>query len=975
MSNLPNVEKQKILLVDNNADDINQISDIVSGHFELVLCNDENKASEIIKDSSQKISSAIIYIKQALPILQKIRQIPLMENFPVLIITDIPNSNLEDALLELDAIDFLKKPFNERRVLTRIKTAVKLFEANRIIQELEHDELTGLLTRQAFLRKTEEVRDQNPDKTFCIVAFDFDNFKSSNTLYGEEKCDEFLMYTAKQMRAARPYDISGRFGGDQFVLFFDYVNLVNVDLINRIKESIIKTAPIPHQVVKIGIYAPIDSKIPLVICCDRAFMAIRKIKGIYGKDIAFYENSIQKQLLNEKRIIETMEQALENEQFQIFYQPKHETITGKIAGAEALVRWNHPEYGFMSPGQFIPLFEKNGFITKLDNFVLEKVCKDIKHWKENNIPLVPVSVNLSRCDFMENGCIEKQVEMIDRYQIDHNLLHMEVTESLYSQNIDIIISQVKRVQELGFLIEMDDFGAGYSTLGLLATFPLDVLKLDISFVRNIKENEIVIENIIKMAHRMGLMTIAEGTESAEQFMTLKALGCDFIQGYYFSQPLSLSNYESYIKSTCVLDTKYVKLERFPNTNKVWNNEKMLLAANEIAEGIPGGFFSYHADDNYEIISFNSELMHMFDCKTAEEFREYTHNSFKGIILEEDFDYVQSSIKSQVTDENTIDFVEYRIRTKDGIMKNVRDYSRFVKTEKYGDIFYVFLNDITEEERKKIRDEEEQLKKLELRRAAEFAKRTNKAKNIFMYNIAKDILEPMKFIIECTNNIRNNTSNINLIEENLEKAKKSEEHLLSFVNNILELSKLENNEITLTENPSDITDSVNKIYVLIEEAAKKKNIKVEYWSEITNPYIYQDVIHTTDVVLNILQNALKYTPEGGKIRFGIKQSPGKDEKECIIDFICEDTGIGISKEFLPHIYENFAREENEVNAEIPSSGLGLNLVKALISLMNGTIEIKSEKGKGTTVRTSQPHRYANKNDIKNDTTLATNLKAK
>ena len=973
MSSLTKTEKQKILLLDNNEDDIAQLSEIISEHFDIVLCNDENKVADIINDNSQKITSAIIYIKKALPILQKIRQIPLMENFPVLIITDIPNSNLEDALLELDAIDFLKKPFNKRRVLTRIKTAVKLFEANRIIQELEHDELTGLLTRQAFLRKAEEVREQNPDKTFCILAVDFDDFKSSNTLYGEEKCDEFLMYTAKQMQAARPNDIAGRFGGDQFVLFYNYINKVNVDLVNSIKEAIIKTAPIPHQVLKIGIYAPIDSKIPLVLCCDRAFMAIRKIKGIYDKDIAFYENSIQKQLLNEKRIIETMEQALEQEQFQIFYQPKHETITGKIAGAEALVRWNHPEFGLMSPGQFIPLFEKNGFITKLDNFVLEKVCKDIKHWQKNNIPLVPVSVNLSRCDFMENGCIEKQIEMIDRYQIDHSLLHMEVTESLYSQNTDLIISQVKQVQNLGFLIEMDDFGAGYSTLGLLATFPLDVLKLDITFVRNIKENEIVIENIIKMAHRMSLMTIAEGTESAEQFMTLKALGCDFIQGFYFSKPLSLNDFESYIKTTCVFDDKHEKPEKLPSTNKILNSEKMLLAANEIAEGIPGGFFSYHADGNYEIISFNSELMQMFDCKTAEEFREYTNNSFKGIVLEEDFDYVQSSIKSQVTDENTIDFVEYRIRTKDGIMKNVRDYSRFVKTEKYGDIFYVFLNDITEEERKKLSDEEEQIKKLELKRAAEFAKKTNKAKNIFMYNIANDILEPMKLIIECTNNIKNNTTNLGLIEENLEKAKKSEEHLLNFVNNILELSKLENKEITLTEKPSDITDATNKIYVLIEEAAKKKGVNVEYWSEIIYPYIYQDVIHTTDVVLNILQNALKYTPKGGKIRFGIKQIPGKNENECKIDFICEDTGIGISKEFLPHIYENFAREENEINAKIPSSGLGLNLVKALLSLMNGTIEIKSEKGRGTTVITSQPHRYAKKDDVQNDTTLEKNLK--
>ena len=972
MSDFGKSEKQKVLLIGNSTKDEKLLSKILSENFDIVCAEDEDNAIAIINDFAQKISIAIIYIKTALPILQRIRNTPLLESFPVLITTDIPNSTLEDELLELDAIDFLKKPFNPRRVNNRVKTAVKLADANKAIRELEHDELTGLLTRQAFLRKTELERQKHPDKKFYIIACDFDNFKSSNTLYGEEKCNEFLAYTAKLLSSIRKGDIAGRFGGDQFILFSEYTGEIEIDLIKQIKERIIYTAPISHQVVKIGIYAPIDFNLPMIICCDRAFLALRTVKGIYGKDIAFYENTIQQQLLDEKRIIETMEQALEKEQFQIFYQPKHETITGRIAGAEALVRWKHPEYGFMSPNQFIPLFEKNGFITKLDNFVLEKVCRDIKYWQQHKVPVVPVSVNVSRHDFMEAGGIDKKVEIIDKYNVDHNLLHMEVTESLYCENTDLIISQVKKTQEMGFLIEMDDFGAGYSTLGLLSTFPLDLLKLDISFVKNIKANEIVIENIIKMAHRMGLLTIAEGAESAEQFMTLKALGCDFIQGFYFSKPLSFEEYESYIKKMIVSDDKIKLSEKNQNTVKNQINEDMLIAANEVAEGIPGGFFTYHADGNYEIISFNSELMRMFECNNAEEFREYTKNSFKGIVFEDDYDYVQNSIKSQITPENNIDFVEYRIRTQSGIIKNVRDYGRFVKTEKYGDIFYVFINDTTEEEHRKITEEEENLKRLQLRRRAEIADKTNKAKNIFMYNIAKDILSPIKSIIEYTNNIKASGKNGTETADYIEKAQKSEEYILSVINNILELSRLENNKIKFNEIPTDLTPSVEMIYSLIEESAKNKNIQVEYWSDIKKPYIYQDITHTTNVVLNIINNAVKYTMPGGKIRFGLVQSPGKNDQECLIDFICEDTGIGISDEFLPHIYESFAREENDINAQIPSSGLGLNLAKALLSLMNGTIEIKSEKGKGTIVRTSQPHRYAEKSDVETGTSLAENM---
>ena len=272
-----------------------------------------------------------------------------------------------------------------------------------------------------------------------------------------------------------------------------------------------------------------------------------------------------------------MERALEEGQFLVYYQPKHETISRSIAGAEALVRWVHPEYGLMLPGTFIPIFERNGFITKLDLYILEQVCKDIKSWQEQDLPIVPVSVNISRLDFIEPGCLERQIAIIDSYGIPHDLLHLEVTESLYSDNTEVIASQVKKAQEHGFMIEMDDFGAGYSCLGMLSSFSLDVLKLDISFVQNIKNNEIVIENIIKMAHRMGLFIVAEGAENEEQYKTLKSLGCDFIQGYYFSKPLPLSQYEDYMKKTSVMTELRKVVTKKTGDETSLLNDNMLLS--------------------------------------------------------------------------------------------------------------------------------------------------------------------------------------------------------------------------------------------------------------------------------------------------------------------------------------------------------------------------------------------------------------
>ena len=789
MNALNNVDKPKVLIVESDTENSAELKGIISSHYEVVEAAPENAVS-LISDKQNGITTAILYLKHAAPIVRKLRaSIPTVK-FPILISTDIDNSDLENELLDLEVIDFLKKPYDKRRVLNRLKTTIKLAEANKAIDELERDELTGLFTRKAFLLKAEQFITNNRNKNFCIIAFDFDNFKSSNSLYGVEKCNEFLAFTARELMKAMPAGISGRYGGDQYILFYEYDEQVDIERLNHISKLILDRAPIPHQIVKMGVYAPIDVDLPLVICCDRAFLSISSIKGKYGKDLAFFEDSLQNQLLNEQRIIETMERALEESQFQVFYQPKHETISGHIAGAEALVRWNHPEYGFMSPASFIPLFERNGFITKLDGFVLEQVCKDIKRWEQDGLPLVPISVNVSRRDFLEPGCIENQYKIIDKYGVDYSLLHMEVTESLYSENTDLIISQVKKTQNMGFIIEMDDFGSGYSSLGSLATFPLNILKLDISFVRNIKKNEIVIENIIKMAHRMGLLTIAEGAESLEQYKILKTLGCDYIQGFYFSKPLPCREFEAYLKRSSVLTTGRIIMKPAEGEQTTLS-EEMLIAANEVAEGIPGGFFSYHADGALELISFNSELIKMYDCKTAEEFREYVGNSFCGIVHPDDFARVQKSIDKQITEENPIDYVEYRIITKSGNVKYVKDYGRFVKTKNYGDIFYVFLNDITLEERAMAEAEAELVRKIELQRSADLASNANRAKNIFMSAVTQNMLQDMQQMIAVTGKLKNKVPlEDSASTEAFAKMEKTQEHMLSFINNVFELVQME-----------------------------------------------------------------------------------------------------------------------------------------------------------------------------------------
>lgn len=951
--------RNSLLLVDTDPESRKEFSSIVFSAFDVITADKSDDIVSVLQDKSKGIAAAAFSVDVANEILEAVHKIPELKKLPVLIISDSHHEREEEQLLKYDVVDFLKKPLNRLRVRNILRTTKKIAEARRVISELEHDQLTGLLTRQAFLSKAEQIRRENPRKPYFLVACDFDNFKSSNSLYGEEKCNEFLAFVGKQISRLLPDAVTGRFGGDQFIFFMEFNGDVDLERIKKIQRIILRKAPIPHQVAKVGIYAPIGFELPLLICCDRAFLSIRGIKGIYKKDIAFYESTLQKKLLDEQRIIESMERGLAEEQFRIFYQPKHEAVTGSIAGAEALVRWEHPEYGFLTPNQFISIFERNGFISKLDLYILAQVCKDIKRWQQEGLPIVPVSVNISRRDFMEGGYVEKEIEVVDAHGIDHSLLHMEVTESLYSDNTDLIISQVKKFQESGFLIEMDDFGSGYSSLGSLARFPLNVIKLDISFVRNIKANEVVIENIIRMAHRMGLMTVAEGAESVEQFQTLKSLGCDFIQGFYFSKPLPAKEYEAYLKKKSFSPANAFSAMPVKAAQEIGIlSESMLRVATEIADSIPGGFFSYHADGNQELISFNRELMRIYDCESAESLRAFCGNSFKGLVHDEDFERVQKSISSQIVDENDMDSLEYRIKTAGGAVKNVKTFGRLVHTEKYGDIFYVFVHDLTEDERK----DSEILG----------SQNASKAKTLFMYNFAQEMLRPMKSIISGTNSIRNHLDDKESIKSSLDETTRYEESMLTFVNHVLEFAKIESGDIKVVETATDVSQSVPRAYELIADIAERRGINLEYWMDIANPYIYQDIYHTTDVISNIIENALKYTPHGGTVRFGLRQIPSENPDECLMQFECADTGIGISEEFLPHVYNEFEKEDNEINRENPSSGLGLNIAKFLTSLMGGKIEVKSQKGKGTVVTTTFRHRYAKKKDVRKATLLMDNV---
>ena len=283
--------------------------------------------------------------------------------------------------------------------------------------------------------------------------------------------------------------------------------------------------------------------------CNRALSALTSVKGRHGIEIAQFDDEMHQRQLMEQTIYDSMQTALDELQFSVYFQPKHDVHADRVGGAEALIRWIHPELGFISPGLFILIFERNGFITKLDLFVWEEICKEIKLCQERQLPIVPLSVNTSRLDFDLPDLSERLTEIADRYDVDRALLHIELTETAYSDNPEVVVQTLSDLKQRGFLVELDDFGAGYSSLVSLNTLPLDVMKLDMSVIRQaVALNDFrIVESTIKLAQMLDLKTVVEGVETAEEAERVIDIGCDMIQGYYYSRPLDRGAFEAYLE--------------------------------------------------------------------------------------------------------------------------------------------------------------------------------------------------------------------------------------------------------------------------------------------------------------------------------------------------------------------------------------------------------------------------------------------
>lgn len=404
------------------------------------------------------------------------------------------------------------------------------------------DELTGINNQQGFFEYTEQMLKEFPDTSFCLIYWNIRKFRTTNDLFGWEAGDKILIHWANTLRGILQDERSvyARLDHDNFICCVTEDFLKHDDWTKLGEICYTAEGTEYHFYSCCGLYRITDRTLPLSNMIDKARAAMETIKNNYMTLYAWYDESMWNSLLEEQRMNVEFKKAIEEKQFKVYYQPICRSSDGLITSAEALIRWQHPIKGMISPGAFIPLFEKNGFISILDRYVWNEVCAMQQSRLDQGLATVPVSVNVSRVEFYNPALCDDIRDIAKKHNISPDLLKIEITESAYADNPVQVMDAVKKLHAYGFSVLMDDFGSGYSSLNMLKDLPIDVLKIDMRFLDDLDKDQkaaIMLESIIRLAKWMKLSVVSEGVETQREWEYLRSVECDSVQGYFFYKPM------------------------------------------------------------------------------------------------------------------------------------------------------------------------------------------------------------------------------------------------------------------------------------------------------------------------------------------------------------------------------------------------------------------------------------------------------
>ena len=432
-----------------------------------------------------------------------------------------------------------------------------------------YDKLTNMPNMSAFgvLAEQERIRMRKKGITPAFVYFDIRDMKAINEKYGFSRGNGILSGTAFVLRDVFENDAMARLSDDHFIVLTNKRHLEQK--IEQVNDQILRNPMgIPVQVCA-GIYYDEKSGIDIYASIDRARIACKAIKGDYTRKYHVFDREMFTDYRQRRHVLNHFEEALENGYIRLYYMPIVRTVTGKICDMEALARWIDPEKGMLPPSQFIPVLEDNRLINKLDFYMLRKICESLATQKRLNMPIVPVSVNISRSNFEVCDVFDEVLSIVNEYNIAHHLLTVEITESAFIKNRQFLQSQIDRFREAGFNVWMDDFGSEYSSLNTLQEYSFDLIKLDMRFMKNFSltgKNHLILSDIISMISKLGVSTLAEGVQTKEQLRFLRDAGCDKVQGFLFGKPMPCEHF--YEKSTVCNGLEYDDISKTAYYDKI-----------------------------------------------------------------------------------------------------------------------------------------------------------------------------------------------------------------------------------------------------------------------------------------------------------------------------------------------------------------------------------------------------------------------
>jgi EAL domain-containing protein (putative c-di-GMP-specific phosphodiesterase class I)/CheY-like chemotaxis protein len=550
--------RRTILIVDDEPVNLRLLGNILREEYDIAYAQTGEEAIREIKNQKDLLSLVLLdlYMPKGngYTVLDTVMNSEDLSHIPVIVFTADKTAEVES--LKRGAWDFLHKPYDRPEVIkARVSRAIELSIGRNIISTTGVDKLTGLMTKEFFFQYAQEYDKFHPDQEVDAVVVNFSKFHLINELYGRMFGDKVLCAIADGARnvARSCGGVACRANADCFYLYIEHQE--DYEFLKRtIMNKLMNILETPEVRMRIGVYPDMYHSATLQQRFDRAIQASNSLsRNVNSTSVAIYDNQMHERELYEARLLGDIEKALVEHQFGVVFQPKYDIRGDKprLCSAEVLIRWKHPEFGFVRPDFFIPLFEENGRIKDLDRFVWMEAARQLKRWKDMYGVTIPVSVNVSRVDIFDPDLLEFLKKTVSENGLEPQSLRLEITETAYTDSVTTIVDVVNSIRQAGFMVEMDDFGKGYSSLNMLTSLPIDALKLDMAFIKDIAENNkemSMVEFILEIARFLKVPVIAEGVENSEQYLLLKKAGCDIIQGYYFSKPVTAAEFGQLIES-------------------------------------------------------------------------------------------------------------------------------------------------------------------------------------------------------------------------------------------------------------------------------------------------------------------------------------------------------------------------------------------------------------------------------------------